>query len=196
VGGAAEAGELVGGDEADDEEEAGGEGFLPFSGGDMPFLAEVDDIATRGEAHAGLDVLHEGLGGEAAGGFEGGAADDHGLVPEGDATEDDADFVERFDEEGEEGGCGETLAEDDQGGARMGGDGGTQRFGEAGARGAVGVSDEDPGSFGGGDACSDLVAAAARGGDEAGVGLVRKIWIASGDDDFGVVGEFLVEGLD
>ncbi len=148
MGGAAEAGELVGGDEADDEEEAGGEGFLPFSGGDMPFLAEVDDIATRGEAHAGLDVLHEGLGGEAAGGFEGGAADDHGLVPEGDATEDDADFVERFDEEGAGGWFVEALAEDEEGGLGVGGDGFFQIIGEAGAGDAVGVGDEDPVSSG------------------------------------------------
>ncbi len=91
---AAKAGELVRGDELDDEKEAEDEISGPFFCRDLPFLAEVDNGSLGGEAHADLDIFHQGLGGKTAGGAEGGAAKEHDLIAERNSAEDHAQFVE------------------------------------------------------------------------------------------------------
>jgi len=93
LSGAAKAGELVACDQADDQGEATGEVSGPFFRGDLPFTTEIKNATSGGETEADLDIFHEGLGGESAGCFEGGAANEHGLVPEGDTAEDDPGFV-------------------------------------------------------------------------------------------------------
>lgn len=123
MGLAFEAGELVGGDELDDGGEALSEFFFPFFRRQGPFVAKVDDFSTGGDAEANFDVFHEGLLGETAGLAEGVAAEDDCLIAKGDATEDEAEFVKDFDDEGFEGVLIEALAEYEHAGVGVLGDG-------------------------------------------------------------------------